>query len=468
MKNREKVLVMFLTLMLLACQWGQVRAVAPDHSVRKVTIWYEPDTFPMTNLFDDFMETHPDVAISIVGIKDEDPLERLFAVNLKGESEIDFFVLPGDVDSQMLFKRGYAAPITSAKLMADIQSMYPQVQRFVMRDDMLFAFPVILYLDYWTVNLGLLERAGYDAIPETLNDYFDMMLAWYESHDATPADYLFEAANRGVENEQIDSAKLVMGQMLYAQAVDASLSFNSPVFRAVLEQLSRLSQWREKQASNYFDPSIYNPSIFNNKAISPFAQIYNPEYAQEQHILPPVLMPGMEPVVFSSLSYFIVNPASDNMEDAIRFLEFYSEHMDLGVKYSLHPDFNEPVMREGSEDLNAEKIAVLLQQIAEAEDMMQTAGSLTETNTHQEKIKELQQTIANLKQERYVYSDKIIACYRELATYIDLGQTPWVYAVLREPGVEKALRAYFAGNMTLDQTVMELDRIVALAYRDKD
>ncbi len=460
MKRTVVIATFILAFVMIVCSGVSAIAETPFLG-RTLTIWYTPNTFPNIDLLDEFMSTYPEVRIKTVPMQEEDPLERLAAVNLTGNNEIDLFMLPDyRIDSQVVFKRGYAAPLQSAKLKNDVLNMYPQIQRALMKDGMLLAYPAILYPDCWTFNPQLFEQAGFEAVPQTFDAYIDMMLSWYKADQASLVTQRFNISDFSIEDAQINSVILIVKHILGQDAQEHTPLLDSPEFRSALTKLSQLSQWKEEPLPVSIDRLIDTPCVFNSKAHSPFIQFLNAQHS----MLPPTLVLGDDPVISANLEYFILNPASDNMEDAIRFLEYYSEHMNLDTLYTLYPNLNEPVIRKGSEDLHSDKIAVYREKIDWEEHIIKDVKDTEAPSANKERIEEYKRAIVALEQERYVYPESTIALYRQLAPYITVEPAPRVWVLFEDLGAKIVLHEYFEGNRTLDQTVDELDRLLALLY----
>lgn len=451
---------------------------AASASVQKktVTIWFEPGTFPDTELLTRFMLEHPDIAIVSTGSRDENPLERLTTVNLSRDASIDIFMLPSYlIESQRVFDKGYALPIESDILQKDVQVMYKQVQGFLTHDGQLYSYPADLFPSYWSVRPELLKQAGFSEIPTTYDAYFDMMYQWYEQNFGKHLNYSFDG-NKTIRDQQRSAVGLLIMQHIQTfESIDQAISFNTPAFRSALEKLHTFGQYKVKEATGANrNPSVYEPRIFDTKAISPFTRILNPEHEGEQCILPPTFAPGEAPKLNASMLYFIVNPNSKNTESAIKFLEFYSEHMAPVSKYMLYPGMNDLIESsayQASVQESAENIAIYQRGIEQTKETIEKMNGSETVAEYQATLEHLQEALlkeeaalASLEKQRYVYSKEVIDEYRQLAPFISFQHGSLVWAIFEEIGAEAILAKYFEGMATLDQVLSELDRRVAIMY----
>lgn len=102
----------------------------------------------------------------------------------------------------------------------------------------MFGFPAALWTRYWTVSPELLEEAQLGAIPERLDDYYDMMRLWYEEYGGDHPAVLFDG-NQTVQGAWREAIYLLTSQYIYAYASgEQPLTFNTPVFRAALEKVA--------------------------------------------------------------------------------------------------------------------------------------------------------------------------------------------------------------------------------------
>lgn len=447
---------------------------AQQTSAQQITLWYTPNSFPNTELLTKFMLQNPGTSILTRGNEGDNPLEMLSVASMTRDEDIDIFMLPSFlIDSQEIFKHGYAYPLNSEMLSADVLTMYPQVKDYLMRDGVLLGYPAMIYPDYWTVRPKLLEETQLGDIPETLDDYLTMMLQWYEENYENHPDYTFDGSTTA-QMQWRRTVGLVITQYIRANVpVDGPVSFDTPSFRKVLEKLATLAKWKDSagSTSNTADAQ-YKPTLFASKAISPFDQSANPESKAEEFILPPSFTQESQPIVNASMDYFIVNPRSSHKDAAVRFLEFYSHNMALDAKYMLHPEMNNLVERSGyqtSAQLHTNNVADYNRRIGVLEAEDQAAADAGHLATHEAELRFLREELAAeeasfAQEEQWVFSVDTIAQYRKLAPYISFEHGALIWGILDTLDAGDILTKYFEGTESIDRALLELDRRVAMMY----
>lgn len=431
-----------------------------EGGVRPLVIWSAVQGLLDSKLTAGFMRLYPQTPVVVRGAESDNPLERVSTVNITGDAGVDIFAVSShDMDGGEVFRRGYAAGLDSAILKDDVLSMYPQIQEYLTRNGILFGFPAALWTRYWTVSPELLEEAQLGAIPELIDDYYDMMRLWYEEYGGDQPAVLFDG-NQTVQGAWREAIYLLTSQYIYAYASgDQPLTFNTPVFRAALEKVAALAKWKGEDAARD-NREEARKSIFQTNAIEPFFQYLNPEASGVRYIAPPAFAKAGQPTLDTTLVYFIVNPHSQNREAAIRFLEFFSQNMELALRYQLHPDDNELVERQDYPLLArgyAERIEGIKARMAALED---------EENLFmlREELGREEDAFAQEKKNRWEYPAEGIAEYRGLAPYMDVEHSNLIWRMTDALGVETILMKYLEGHATLDQALSELDRKVAMMF----
>ena len=443
---------------------GNTRA---DESV-KLTLWYTPGSFPDTSIFQAFMKENPGVMIENVGSEDSSVLERLMVEVMTSDGTVDLFMLPTRmIDSQTVFDKGFAAPITSQSLIKDIGEMAPQVREQLILNQKIYAFPAVIYADYETVRTDLLEEAGIKKLPDTMEEYIELMLEWYENFFGYQYEYTFSGKTTILE-QQLSTAMEVFIQYIISNADNMPLSFDKPEIHRCMEKLYRLSEYKDHENAGWGNGSI--PALFDSYLKDPLLGIDS----SEKYIAPPVLEPGKDPIIPASLEFFIINPKSQNKDLAEKFIEFYSQHMDNLYKYYLYPDYNEPeetqYYRESKRALD-EDYALFEQSLEDHKqglDQLINDEMKAEVEEHitllEEELKELEHELDELETNRYRISPEGIAEFRSFSSFINLKHRHLVWNFVEEYGVEKILQAYFEGEKPLDDMLRELSNRAMLEY----
>ena len=396
------------------------------------------------------------------------------------------------INSHSIFSRGFAAPIYSETLQQSINRMYPQIQALLMQDDVLWGYPVNLYPDFWSVRPALLEKYGY-AVPETMDEYVDMLLDWYANHADEVENVTFNE-NRTIRAQQVNTASMLLKQYILMHADgDTLLSVQSPQLAASIEKLTSLSDVQEADvASDTLDHAAFESLFQTRNALLPFYRRLNPEHAGEVCMTVPTFGDGTGHVNNCSLEYFIINPHSEKQEAAVTFLEYLCNHMDTVTAYQCYPDENTPVETEGNReeilelqdsiDRSTASIELDQKQIEMAtESLMNAAEGSEDYDFYMEYLSELQTSLdtsknnivdwtnqkAELEENLYVYAAEDIAEYRELAQDMELQNSWIVWEMSNELDIDGMFEKYFDGYASLQQTLSEIDkRLLLMLYEE--
>lgn len=434
-----------------------------------LTIWDGSGSFFHGDIVTKFMIEHPNIAVELVGNKEDDPLEKLTTVNMTKDTSIDLFLLPSYlIDSGEIYSRGFAAPIHSTFLADDVKNMYPQLRDFLMDGSVLYGYPAELWPNYWTVRQDLLEEASNDSLPFTYDEYLDLMIRWYEKNHNVKQGITFDGS-RSIEEQQSSALDTLLVQYIRANtSTGHPISFNTPEFRSFLEKLNSLSRWKDE----FLVTAGETEHIFCPKATSPFNRSLNPKDAGERCIIPPAF-PGKTAYISASLDYFIICPASEHRSEAIQFLEFYRQNMEQDVRYALYEHEMEPVEREDYQTEASERrasIETYRNAIANEEQAIKKMIDDDMIASSRELIHDWEVALAAeeaaLAQEtdRWVYSPDVISEYKAIAPYISIKDGDLVWAITETIDAKSILMRYFMGTATLDQVLNELDSRVSMMF----
>ena len=465
-----------------------------NSGVQEYTLTLWADTSLNRDIVRAFQLAHPEILVNVLSGESENPLEKLTAESLSRSTNIDLFLMHSySIDSQTIFDRGFAAPIESSALAADVKRMYPQVQEILTQSGQLMGYPLDLWLDFWTVRPDLLEKSGLGDVPETMADYCKMLLSWYDAAGAEGLGFTFDQSRSpDVQREMLVSLLVSQYIRTYGSG-NVPISFNTPIFRDLLSQVAVL--WNMPEDGRGFDA----PSIFHiGSMLAPFQRGINSEAVLERYIQPPVFEANQEPVLSASLDYLIMNPNSQHQEEALLFLEFCMETRGLDDQYLLYPDFNDLLENDHYQE-NVQEARELVESLraslAEWENqfeaiehtrltLMEQQPSiydnpenpeyieymewyhevLDEGEIYRDHLAEAEANLALAESQRYVCAQEDIAAYRAVANFMDLRHSPMAWRIMEKIGANAILEKYLNGMASLDQVLAELDNRVAMMY----
>lgn len=435
-------------------------------SPSSLTIWR--NTFPndpdLQNAISKYVAKFPATSFHFVGKFGDDPVNAVLEANLSNDQNLDIFILDSDqVDPQMLIRRGYAFPIASEKLYQDIKSMYPQIQDAILFDNKAFAYPYELYHNYWIYNPELLPQIEINSPPKTFEEYGSALLQWWQKHHTvTPACNFWTSHPYYDSNHLLENAFKTYICANYSN--DTPPSFDNPLLRSLLEKCRSLCQYdlsEEEAEKRSLLPSVFSVDLD--------LDLRNPKTAFMQ---PPSFDENSLPMTFSKLMYFVINPKSRNVQEALQFLEFYSENLYKEFNYAIHPENNQPTEWENYPVelayLNEEKRGHLNTIKVNEEHLSRAENEITK-NIFRKSIDETKQRLALLELEftelenrRWEISEKQILEYREFAKYMYIGHS--AYANELYPLLENSIHSYLNNEITLDACIEQMNKDVLMFF----
>ena len=448
-------------------------------SKQGLTIWVNGGILDRQAI-NQFNLEHPEIVLDIMYGDDDSTLEKITTENLARNSGVDVFIFSSDlINPNDVFSRGYAAPIQSNRLEENVHGMYPQVKELLFYNEDLLGYPIELSVFFFAVQPELLHYFNDGVLPETFEDYCDMMLQWYDLYEAGEIQFSFNE-NQLTKSQLRNTLEFIITQYVYTyEEDDTPLSFNTPVFRSVLEKLKMLTILFDDTEVDTNGRMLFSTST----AVSPFIRMLNPSHAGEHCILPPVFALGQTPVLSSRLVYAVVNPNSSHQTEALSFLEFYADHISLTQKYMLYPAYNELVENDTFiHQITAidDDIAIYQRVIEQEREFIshvsdsfameypyEYASHIENLAANEELLTQAQVERNRILANRYICSAESISEYRTIAEYVSFSKGARVRDVMSLIKADDILLQYFDGNSTLDQVLQEVDQKVLMVYYER-
>lgn len=422
-------------------------------------------------VFTDFMYHHPEVLIEKNYFREENFNEMLMQIMMDKNSGADLVLLnSNEMDFATIISKGYAAAIGNEDLRNDAEKMYPQIRGYLSSDDVLYGYPASLVPFCWSVNDRLMGKAGFQALPATVNEYLDMMLEWLDNDGNGYPGYRFSDA--GAEWLWYDFFYLARKYVLAETVNNGGVRFNTPEFREIMEKYPQIL---DKMKEVYTEQNWEDPILFTMDNYMPITNIsyeYNAERLMTP-IRPPVFSMGQEPVMEGQLGYFFIYSQSEHKEEAEHFLNFFAGCMAEPDLYLIYPGINEPkensVYQYQSEEILWEINAVneVIKEIDEnGEDpddhMLLINGADVRYSDY---LAGLEKELEALESIRWAYSEEEIQDYKKVAGYLRLEQGPFIERASEQAA--NILIDYINGTKTLDQALDAADQVVAMMYNEE-
>lgn len=385
---------------------------------------------------------------------------------LSGASNVDIYVLNVLLGVDTLMDKDYLAPIESEALLADVQSMYPQIADALMRDGKLYAYPQQFQLISWAVNEDAWAQVGWEEeVPVTFGELFAQLDLWNREYAEKFPDYNYMQLYLG--GVQLLSNALTQYALMYAKP-DEPLKFENQAFIDVLAQIEGMDidmKYTEEITPELMEEItavLMRESLIESLTTDVLTVVGDAE-PKKRPIPPMVFTEGETPAIQASLAVYVLNPNSPNLALATQFLEYMAAHPSDRMRVSLHPDENTPARPKDYEKTVSDvqkEIDALTAQIETAEEA--DKADLTA------KIDQYKAQLENLEQSYWAVSPDGVRYYREMAPYMTLGLNAAFMFNMENAAANQELNnlliRYMDGQLSADQLVKELDKKLEMMY----
>ncbi len=404
-----------------------------------------------------FLKANPDVAVDVSSEYTND-IERLTQAMVSETQTFDVLqLILSAMPVQRLMDKGYCTDLSGdEEIMRIVGEMYPQFVEPLMRDGKLYGVPVDMSANTMAVNKELMKRLGLTEadIPSSYGELLDFAANWvWDYGEDNPDISLFDYA----QADQLLYSLLITNYIAWMQKQGEPLKFDTPLFRSLMERYTAIDFKDINTVSDSEDEYWRQDSLFS------LAQTTGYFSYTDENLLPLYLAmeDGGEPFIWASTSVLIINPRTKRMDEALRYVRFYAEHLDkASANISLFPDHNDPVESKFFE----RNLKELQKMIDEKEKALETADPEHRASL-QEELDQLKENLAESENYRYTVTAETIAHYREKVVpylYV-MGQSTFANGNNSVTGeVNQLLMQYLAGSLTLDQLTKDLDQRVRL------
>lgn len=431
-----------------------IRDIADEKGDRKTVLRIAGSVMP--DLLVRFTVENPDIAVDASW---GEVNAQILQAAITGDRETDLFVVSAPGNLSDLKQKGYAAALNAdAQLVAAARQMYPTIQEAIFEGEDLIAYPIALTPQAWTVNETRWERYGLPNYPGTYGELLDQIDLWLRDYaQEYPEDTLSGFQQSGLLSL---IQEIVKAYIFESEASGKPLSFDTPAFRAVMQDVAERATLLGEEHEQWGMPLM-----------DCYYQGFGLSYNDSDRILmltPPAIEETEEPMLMATLEALMVNAASEKQAEARRFIAFCAEHLREDVRYAMQPGLTQPVYRANYEErvaeLEAERIAL--------EGQLESARDESEADAIEEKIARTQRMLEDNRADPWSISPEGIQVYREAAQNLRI---PFDSAFLGqgENGSLAALmdvvQRYTQDGLEmpeLDAMIAELDRVAGMVYRE--
>lgn len=288
------------------------RVIGRGQIARELVIAEQRQTSAIEKAIIAYSSARPDMSIARVSA--DNVIDKL----LTRSTDIDIYVLSSVSSDEnaldAVLARGWAAHIDSEELLKGVKSMYPEFGARFIKDGKLIAVPLSAKAQGLGINIGALEalERTMDDVPANWADFFDYIGALARDN----------AARIIGEEEARSAAQSLLKRLLKDQALEIASgresAYDTPEFRAALAAFERLDfGMMEENGLETGGDDYLLLSYIESVGVNGMA------YDNEYDYYPLRLSVGANSPVYMPLQaeIAIINPASQNIDEAIAFLE---------------------------------------------------------------------------------------------------------------------------------------------------
>lgn len=384
----KKVICIFTALLLALPAWGQCDDVSP------ITLKILGSV--SESIVNAYLAENPNVRI-VFDTREESFLGLQEA--LLTNADIDLFLVKSDGIYTQVVEKGYAADLShSDSLVQHVSSLYPWARELLLQDSKLYAIPISIACEYWTINRTMWKELGLGNYPRTYDELFRIAENWEANYAGDYLSYnLFECPD-GMPG----MLRTMIRQYLLAhEDWSAPVDFDTDEFRTAVQSVLE-------------HPNIFNYDGERLTLIMSYPQYLGTGYNDEdvvESFLPPALTEQADQVVNASLELMALNPASAHQAEAIAFMTFYMENLEPLTAYLLDASRTEPLRPQNYE--------ASLKRLTEQMDSLKSQLALTDDAKAKqaEELQVLQQRYARLE-NNWLFSQEDIGIYRAIAAKV--------------------------------------------------
>lgn len=374
-----------------------------------------------------------------------------------GESQIDLLAVSLSwMDFDRLVNKGYCYDLSgSSKLMEYINKLYPAIRDTVMYDGKLMGIPVETYTgNFWSYNVEAFEKLGYQ-VPASYAEMVDLMNTFASAENEELWEEYCLISDEGSIKDMLMNSVLNQYEQ-YMLSMGKTLSLDTPEFRSAMEAIERLDVenvevhggWDEDGEPSEEMQALWNKTaLFNNWSD---LSVYNRGRAEYE---PLRLVIGEDAgfQIFMDEQILFVNPRSENLDEAVRYLENLTASFSQVDLTAWSPEYNDPIENPYYE----RNIKEMQKELERQEKLIQEAEPLDRQALQQE-LDDYKEYVVRYEQEnRYNVSEQSIAWYRDLAQYIVISRPSVMYSSNNDDSFYTLRSRYTDGQINLEQFIRE-------------
>lgn len=302
---------------------------------RPLTIYAPP--FGAFNYIGDeikaFALAYPDIPLRIENVVQTDA--EIGQMLLTGGGADVYLLNTSSSLYRSMVRKGYFVDLAdSAAVRGFVDDMFPHLASMVWDDQRLCGMPAMLECNAWCRYPEAMEHLGLtmEDMPHTYDELFDLISRWEDEWEDNDEDiHLFLSSEEFTQKDML--SYLMQEHAAYCESKQIPLTFDTPEFRHMLERYLQ-------EALPFLRESPDNPKKYL------MANIGLPFLSDSRERMLMSYTAEDTPHVIASLHVYVINPASPHREDAMKLVEFMTEHLEPYSLYPLQPAACIPVRKK--------------------------------------------------------------------------------------------------------------------------
>lgn len=462
-KSRKIQLVCLLFTVILLMPKGSVLASPVDRQPtanRALTIYNSAGR----DVDDAFVKKYPDSPLIVAGEgKMAMSSEEVFQAVQSGDDAIDIFLVElWNSDFEKIMKKEFAYSLTESELIQEnIYRMYPYIQEKMTYNGKIYGVPLdVCVVPTLSYNMDAFREAELTQkdLPKSYMEYLDLYIYWMRDLQLQhpQAAFFGNACTKEALMHQMTN-HYIAGYLKKEEIVN----FDTQLFRNLTAKIDEVLQVQKEEGMDSYNRWEENdiPILFQNIGF----------FGMEDDGFPlivPLDLEG-ESAEVSSCEVLFINPVSQNKQLALAYLEMTTRFYNPISQISIYQDSNEPIAREGYEEM----IEYHKKELERLNKELMTAAE-DEKALIEEEILIEQQELDRKDDIHWEISAQAISYYNENISCFILPQGNMILMDAEhgseESAVSKLLRQYVEGAITLDEYIIQANRRIEIMAFESD
>ena len=399
-----------------------------------------------------FIASNPEIEVIVTDVKqfnEKEIAEQL----INGMLQYDVIEVDASTIYKSMASKGYLANLsTDTSILNAHENMYEVIQNAIECNGKIMGVPSLFAVETWAYNDQLWKSMLSDKkIPGTYDEFIRLCNEWINDHIDGEIDYCLIYPNYSFINGIYSD--LFYYYISQFDELGNEFSFENETFRNLMSLVKTIEERHRIIQSQEFLSDMQQP-LLTSQYFSFFRQDQF-SFLGKWTPMNPLALDNQQPSKASArMKLYVINAASNNISEAMQFLEFVVKNRSYADERLLNPNVNTPVERPRFE----------LEYTALQNNIEYLKEKLVMCEENEKRDIEAQldiqlQLMEQAESNRWLISEEEIAQYREIANYITIRQTP-LARIQYESGLNflySIFDLYINGRISLDECIERMD-----------